>query len=94
MEVFIGDSNSINIAEIITKMNDYLTDNFGDDMPLVEYRSVGYYSIVYFLGSVMWSSENDDRIWIEAKGDYEPLDAYIKKQCNELISYIKKVDFK
>ena len=41
--------------------------------------------IIKFLGRVVWSSEDDEREFIEAENEYEPLGEYLKRVANSFI---------
>lgn len=50
---------------------------------------------VVFLDDEIWNSEREDREWIEEydefKGDYEPIEPFLRSQIRKLIAEINKI---
>lgn len=86
--------NIQNIEDVVGNLNDYLMEASGkDDCPLFELSTNSYAVIIKFLGLVIWSSENEEREWIESANDYEPLDKFLMKEADELIDSLQKMKF-
>lgn len=45
----------------------------------------GFASVIEFMGHVLWSTEDDDRDYIEETDDFEPLAPFVRRKFNELI---------
>ena len=68
--------------ELYTSSEDFCVENgIG-----LEFSTDGYASIIEFMGHVLWSTENDEREYIEETDDYEPLAPFVRHKFNELIA--------
>jgi hypothetical protein len=52
----------------------------------LSFSTDGYASVIEFMGHVLWSTENDEREYIEETDDYEPLAPFVRRKFNELIA--------
>jgi len=52
----------------------------------LQFSTDGYASVIEFMGYVLWSTEDDEREYIEDKDDYEPLAPFVRRKFNELIN--------
>lgn len=51
-----------------------------------------WYSIgIKFLGEYIWSSEDDERNYIEETDEYEPLEDYLRRVINERVTELQKI---
>jgi len=95
-----------NIIEIISNLNFEIyetctkKDRYGNKetiieiwgVPLFEYETDGFiYQSVKFLDHVIWDSENDERVWNEEKDEPEPMEGFLRRTANQLISDISKI---
>lgn len=80
--------------ETIENLNAELFDEFKEPLYEFEYSTNGYCHIISFNGTQLWSSELDDREWIEEKNDYEPFEPYIRRVFNEYADRIYSLKFK
>lgn len=84
------------VLSIVEELNQEIFDKYGEDASqLLQFTvvSTGFYTSINFLGQVIWSSEEDDREWIEEENDYELLDPFIRKKVNELTTQISSLKF-
>jgi hypothetical protein len=81
--------------DIVNELNDNLYKIFGDDIEyFFSYETNGYIDVILFGDHILWNSDNDDRMFIEEKNDYEPLSPFIKKQFNQYVDMLNKMKFK
>lgn len=57
-------------------------------------------AVIEFLGECIWSTQDDEREWLELdydvtgkciKADHEPLEPYLRRSANELIVKLQKI---
>ena len=93
--------NPTEIVDLVEELNCELYDKlegspFADEI-YVSYNSIGWGEIVEFLDVQIWSSENDERGYInegQPDEDYEPLKPFLIKRINELCKIIGTVELK
>lgn len=74
--------------------SDSLLEAMFEEYPPLELKSNGYCSHIYFLGQIIWDSENDERPYLEATDDYVSLVSWIEweiKRIIEIISVLPKL---
>lgn len=84
-----------NIDDLINNLNQQLYESTNDPFPdcVFTYSSDGYATVVKYGDIFIWSSENDDREWIDSKNDYEPLEPFLVNQLKkELFKITNTID--
>lgn len=81
----------MNIIEIVQDINGEAWQLYKWEIPLLEYRTNGLSEGVWFGDHYLWHSEDDEREWIEAENDYEPMKEFLKKQYNKYIYQLKSM---
>lgn len=83
-----------NFEIIIGELNDHIMDaSENEDCPLIEFTTNTYSETIEFMGIRIWSSDDEEREWIEDTNDYEPMDKYLMKKINGIIESIQKIKF-
>lgn len=73
-----------NYREIVRELNIELYEKFR--IPeLFEYSTTGFDDIIKFDNAIIWSSDMEQREWIEENNDYEPFIPFIKLIFNKHI---------
>lgn len=80
--------------ELVNAVNNIEFDIY-DQTDGVEYFNItlktnGYVDIIEFLGVQVWNSEDDMRNY-DDKGEYEPLEQYLRREINNEISKLSKI---
>jgi len=83
----------MNYLEIINELNQELYEKVGETDRDFSYTTNGYVNIVNFGEIMIWSSETDERKWIEYKNDYEPFKPFIKRMYNREIEKLQLFKF-
>lgn len=81
-------------TDLYEAMNSHIGQNGTHDdyeYPTVEIDSNGDIHMISFMGIMLWNSEEDEREFIDAKNDYEPLKPFLNKKINELIDKTQKM---
>jgi len=85
------------VIEAVENINQQLFDQIGQDQigPLtITTEPLSGYQVVEWLGEALWNSEDEGREYIEDhdefKGDWEPLEPYLRKKIMELILGLSK----
>jgi len=79
--------------EIVAELNwSILEDELKENT--LEFCSNGFCCLIKFLDNIIWSSENEEREFLEDKDDYEPLKEYVIKKYNEMIDLLQKQKIK
>ena len=86
----------IELTNAIDNINSKLYEQLGPDTTvLLDYTYVSSAEGVILMDRCIWSSEDDNREYIDAydefKGDYEPFEPYIRKQIMSLINKLQKI---
>jgi hypothetical protein len=80
----------IEALKVVAILNNYLMENTsGTSTTFLEFWSNGDDCMIYFLGERIWASFDDNRNFIEQINDWEPLEPFIKKLCNDKINELK-----
>ena len=93
------------VIEACEKINEELNEQIGEEVvaPLsIEIEPLSYCRCkwIKWLGITIWCSEDEDREWIEETepgkptsipAHYEPIEPYIRRKINELISSLNKI---
>jgi hypothetical protein len=77
------------ILQIVTKINEERYDEVLSTFFSLCFKSDGVSSVVEFLGSPIWSSEDDCRAFDEKTNEFEPLENYLKKEMNKLVEELQ-----
>ena len=85
MDNYLETINELN-ALLYGKAGDYTTHSFN-------YRTNGYSDIICFNEDILFSSEDEERIFDEQTGEYEPLTPYVKRMFNERVEELEKLKF-
>lgn len=78
------------IDDIIYDINQEFQEKSGiDDFNLLDLSSSGYVYVIVCLGSSIWSSDDDGRIYLgEDVDEYEPLETFLKREIEKRIRLI------
>jgi undecaprenyl pyrophosphate synthase len=57
----------------------------------LSYSYDGYNEIITFMGNLLWSSVDDERLIDDITGDYEELEDFVRRQIKEAVTIIRKV---
>jgi hypothetical protein len=55
------------------------------EYPQVELRTNGESHLIYFMDVIIWSSDNEEREWIDDDMEYEPLKLFLEKEIQKLL---------
>lgn len=80
-------------TRIIENLNNELYEKFNETGSSFGYSTNGYAHLIFFDQNVLWSSDNDEREWIEEINDKESLEPHIKKLFNMLADKIYRLKF-
>lgn len=58
----------------------------------VELQCDGDCIIIKFLDQIIWNSDDDLRIFYEEGNEYEPIENYLRREINELLESIRKIE--
>jgi hypothetical protein len=75
----------MDIRQIVQELNEELYDDFSEETYLFSYTTIGYIGTISFSGITLWHSEDDEREFFEDVNDYEPMKAFLRRECNMLI---------
>jgi hypothetical protein len=79
-------------VDLVMTLNQELFENFGDEVPnFFEYQTDGHSHIIKFAGTVLWNSEDDERLYLDESDSYEPLEPFVRREFNRLMESIKKL---
>lgn len=62
--------------------------------PELNIQSNGCAAIITFMAVTIWSSEDDEREFIEEKNDYEPFEPFLEKEIKKLLEKASKLVIK
>ncbi len=81
------------IIDIISKLNMEIWEAIGLEYEgaVFEYKSVGYTSLVEFLGNRIWFEDEDEREFQGDLDDYEPLEPYLRREAKKVIESLNKI---
>ena len=80
-----------NTIQIVSKLNDEIYDMAPNADAVLYYITDGITEEITFLGKTIWDDELDQREIIEESGDYEPLDKFLRREINRVISELYKI---
>ncbi len=86
------DDKNMEVAEIVRDLNIELAEKYEEFELGFEYSSNGFAEVISFNGAFIWSTDMDEREWIEEKNDYEPLEPFIKKLFKEYVEKLQKLE--
>lgn len=75
------------VLDVVRELNDEIDNKLENAEATFHFsmESDGYCSLVTFMGLNVWSSEDDERDFIDEKDEYEPLKDYIKRETSKLV---------
>lgn len=75
------------VLEVVRKLNDEINENLEEASATFYFGmdTDGYSSVVTFMGINIWSSEDDERDFVDNINEYEPLIDYLKFEANKMI---------
>ena len=79
--------------EIITILNTELFEKHNVTDLFFIYSTSGFSEVIIFDERIIWSSENDEREFIEEIHEYEDLLFFVKRKFNEYADYLQKIKF-
>lgn len=79
----------LRFIEIASDLNQEIYEKYGETDHVFYYSTDGYADIFMFNNYVLWTSEIDDREFIEDINDYEDFKPYIIKVFNKYIESIQ-----
>lgn len=82
------------IAKVVVAMNDYLWEECDNEQDPFWLETTRYEHRIMFKGIEIWSSGNDDRLYIESCDEYEPLLPHVQKLFNEMVDSLQLLKFK
>lgn len=80
--------NHDEIISTVENLNQELYDRFRETENGFTYTTDGNEGSIRFSNTLIWSSEMDDREWLEDKNDYEPFEPFIRRIFNEWVGRI------
>jgi hypothetical protein len=91
----VGEELSIpKIIKIVQILNEYISQQAqGSSTFFIEVITNGEDCIIEFLGSDIWHKDEDLRP-LDGNGVYEPLEDFLKKECNQIIKDLQSQKFK
>ena len=86
----------IGLMDAIDNINSQIYEQLGPDSTIqLEYTYGTVAEGVILMDRCIWSSEDDDREYIEDhdefKGDYEPIEPFLRKKVMEVVNEMKKI---
>jgi len=79
------------------KLNAEITDQIPEidptKLPAITVSTDGTVLCVQFLGTTLWNSDTEDRAWDDEADSYEPMEPYLRRKLNELLSVVSKLKF-
>jgi len=78
-------------VDAIDNINGDLFEKTDNESIIVELKTTGCVTIIEFCGISIWSSEDDDRQYIDQIDEYEPIEPFLRKKVNEVIETITKI---
>lgn len=80
------------LVDVVCELQEEITDSSGSEYFNLSVNANGYYTVVKFLDLVIWSSEDDMRIYDEEKDDYEPFAGYLRRAIGEELAKLALID--
>lgn len=80
--------HSINLSKTlnaVASINGDLFEKHEDDCEQLDFQSNGFQYIVKWLGVIIYNSDNDERAFDEAKNEYEPIELFLRKECDKIV---------
>lgn len=86
-------SKTKEIISIIEELNDQIFATVPDWMGGMEFEffTNGYGEIIKVLGIVVWSSEDDDREWLDDTGEKEDITGYLIRRFNAIAHQVSEL---
>ena len=86
----------LNAVESINQdIYEFFEEKYGETFPILELQTDGFSTIITFMGNYqLWSDDNDEREYIEATDEYEPIEPYLRKKTQEMIDKIGNIKIK
>ena len=81
------------IQEINQEINE--SEQYPDqcsEFTLLEYRTNGNGEIILFFGEQIWSSEDDEREYVnEDEDEHEPIENFLRRKINEVVNLVSTI---
>ena len=78
--------------ELIYELNQEIYEQTGDEGIMLEplnFMTDGNSAVITFMGSYrVWSSEDNEREFIEEQNDWEPLEDYLRREMKAILNTI------
>jgi phage-related protein len=78
------------VIKVVRELNEEMENEDISESFFFVAHTDGNCSVIEFIGSDLWNSEDDDREFFEDKNEWEPLVNYIRRKRDELLSNIIK----
>lgn len=88
-----GKTTELDFDELMIQLNSHLSDVGTDEPHFFSYETGEFWAIIKFNDYVLWSSEDDERIYLEELNDYEPLISFIKRKFNSYVEDLSRLKF-
>lgn len=82
------------IRKIVRTLNQEVFKQCGEtgyDSPVLILETDGFRIKIYIKGDMLWYSEGDEREYDEEKGEYEPLEQYLRREAQNKINQIRGI---
>ncbi len=83
------------VENINQEIYDFFEEKYGETFPILELRTDGFAFVITFMENYpLWTSEDDEREYNEAKDEYEPFESYLRRKTQEMIDKISNIKIK
>lgn len=84
--------NKLDFVEIVNELNLMIFEKDENNYEAAFfYTTDGIVDVITFHDKVLWSSEDEDREWIEEIQDYEPLKLFLLKRLDAYVCKITSI---
>lgn len=79
------------VINVVDELNNLLFEQYGiEETPFNMFYST-FEIVILFREEILWSHDNDERVWFEESSSYEPLLPFITKKYNQFIKDLKPI---
>jgi hypothetical protein len=79
------------VSDLNQEVYDYF-ESYGLTLSLFELRTNGISIIINFMGQYrLWFSDEDEREYCEETDEYEPIEQYLRRESQKIITQIGKI---